>query len=93
MTCNPDNAEGAWVVENVATVPDFRRMGIVSRLLDEMVKRGRSRGHELAQISYLIGNSPALRAYEKAGFKLVNEKRHPDFEAAMGCPGVGTLLK
>jgi ribosomal protein S18 acetylase RimI-like enzyme len=40
-----------------------------------------------------IGNFPAQRAYEKHGFKVIDEKRHPDFEAEIGSPGMMRLLR
>ncbi len=92
-TCFPDNAEGAWVVENVATVPEFRRKGLIDKLLNEMIDKGRKQDFRLAQIGVYIGNTKAQNAYEKAGFKIVDEKRHPDFEAAIGCPGIKRLLQ
>jgi RimJ/RimL family protein N-acetyltransferase len=39
----------------------------------------------------MIGNDRAQRAYERAGFRVFGEKRHPDFEAVWGCPGVRAL--
>src|SRR5262249_49405729 len=83
-TCISDDAEGAWIIENVATLPSYRRRGLVNRLLEDKLETGRARGHRLAQISILIGNTPAQRAYEKAGFLPDKEKRHPDFEAGVG---------
>jgi ribosomal protein S18 acetylase RimI-like enzyme len=62
-------------------------------LLREVLARGRARGHEVLQIGVLIGNHPAQRAYEGAGFRVVDEKRHPDFEAALGCPGIRRMLQ
>jgi ribosomal protein S18 acetylase RimI-like enzyme len=78
---------GAWVVENVACKPEFRRRGLVERLLNEMLERGRKRGAKTADIGVLIGNDPAQRLYEKVGFRVVAEKRDAEFEAAYGCPG------
>jgi len=92
LTCHPEPYEGAWIVENVATRPEFRRQGVISRLLDEMLEVGRRRGFRLAQVSFQIGNTPAQRAYEKAGFRFLDEKRHPDYEAEIGCPGIVRLL-
>jgi translation initiation factor 4G len=40
----------------------------------------------------LIGNDAAERAYAKLGFSVVEEKRHPDFEAATGAPGMQRML-
>ena len=58
-TCISDDAEGAWIIENVATLPDFRRQGLVNRLLENVLEAGRAKGHRLAQISIIIGNMPA----------------------------------
>jgi hypothetical protein len=54
---------------------------------------GRERGHTQSQIAVLIGNTPAQRAYESAGFRVADEKRHPDFERAIGSPGIRRLLR
>ena len=45
------------------------------------------------QIGLLIGNEPARRAYLKHGFRHADEKRDPEFEAAVGCPGLERLLR
>jgi ribosomal protein S18 acetylase RimI-like enzyme len=87
----PEHVEGAWIVENVATLPEFRRRGLVDRLLREILDRGRSRGATIGDIGVLIGNDGAQRAYEKAGFKVIGEKRHPEFEAVYKCPGIRSL--
>jgi len=92
MTCIPDNTEGAWIVESVAALPEYRRQGVVSRLLDEVLERGRRSGYKCAQIGVLINNTPARRAYEKSGFKFDSEKRNPSFEATFGTPGISKLL-
>lgn len=92
MTCSPDDAEGAWVVENVAAIPEHRRKGVVSMLIDEVLNRGRESGFKRAQIGVLINNTPARKAYEKCGFKFDKEKRNPIFEATFGSPGITRLL-
>ena len=92
FSCVPDDAEGAWIVESVAVLPEYRKQGIVSRLLDEILDIGREKGHKLAQIGVLTGNTPAIRAYEKAGFHFVDEKRSSDFEAVYGSPGISRLI-
>ena len=43
-TCIPPPVEGAWVIESVATLPAFRRKGIVDKLLDHVLDLGRERG-------------------------------------------------
>jgi ribosomal protein S18 acetylase RimI-like enzyme len=93
MTCHMEDEEGAWIVEWVAALPEFRRLGLVRQLLMEMLERGRERGHDLAQIGILMGNTPARRAYEDVGFKLAVERTAPEFEAQVGAPGLARLLR
>jgi ribosomal protein S18 acetylase RimI-like enzyme len=87
----PEHEDGTWVVENVATKPEFRRKGLVDRLLNDIFEKGRRKGAEIADISVIIGNHAAQAAYEKNGFKVIGEKRHPEFEKAYGSPGIRTL--
>ncbi len=87
----PEHSPGVWIVEHVATLPEYRRRGLVDRLLTEILDRGRARGATIADIAVLIGNDPAQRAYEKAGFQVTGEKRHPEFEAVYKCPGIRSL--
>jgi translation initiation factor 4G len=87
------HAPGAWITENVATKPEFRRRGLVDRLLEEQMERGRTRGATVADIGVFIGNDKAQRAYEKAGYNVVEERVHPDFEAVYKCPGVRQLRR
>jgi GNAT superfamily N-acetyltransferase len=82
---------GAWTIENVATLPAQRGRGLVQQLLAHEFERARIAGVHRTQISYLIGNEPAERAYLKAGFAFAEEKRAPEFEAAMGVPGLKRL--
>jgi ribosomal protein S18 acetylase RimI-like enzyme len=84
---------GAWAVEHVATRPEFRRRGLVDRLIGEMLERGRERGGTLANIGVFIGNDAAQRAYEKAGFEVIRESRDAEFESVYGCPGARLLQR
>ena len=84
---------GVWIVEWVATRPEFRGRGLVRELLDRILEEGREAGFERAQIGILIGNEPARLAYLRAGFETVEEHRHPDFERALGCPGLERLQR
>ena len=93
LTCIPEAADDSWVIEWVATRPEYRGKGLISTLLHAILDLGRERGHKLMQIGVLIGNTPAQRAYESVGFKVVDEKSHPDFERAIGCPGIRRLLR
>ncbi len=91
--CAPEHAPGVWIVEHVATLPEYRRRGLVDRLMEPMLERGRSRGATSADLGVLIGNDGAQRAYEKAGFRVISEKLHPDFERVYACPGIRLLSR
>ena len=93
LCCIPEDTEGAWITDSVATLPEYRRKGLVDRLLAAILEKGRQEGFQKAQISIYIGNIAAQRAYEKHGFKIVAEKRHPDFETEIGSPGMALMLR
>jgi GNAT superfamily N-acetyltransferase len=63
-------------------------VGAISKLLEAVLDQGRQEGFKQAQVSFYIGNAPGERAYQKAGFKYLDEKRHPDFERVIGSPGM-----
>jgi ribosomal protein S18 acetylase RimI-like enzyme len=91
--CTFDTLDGAWVIESVATLPEFRRRGLVDALMAEILGTGRAHGHGIAQLTILIGNVAAQRAYEKAGFRVRDEKRHRDFQVALGAPGFMRMVR
>lgn len=93
LTCLPETADDTWIIEWVATLPEFRGRGLVRTLLHAILARGRERGHARFQVCVLIGNTPAQRAYEGVGFRVADEKCHPDFEHALGCPGLRRLAQ
>ena len=93
MGCLPEDEPGAWIVEWVATRPEHRRRGLVQALLGEILERGRQRGHATSQIMILSGNVSAQRAYERAGFRYVDERRSAVFQAATGSPGLLRMLR
>lgn len=89
----PEHVPGAWIVEDVATKPEFRRRGLVDALMQEIMERGRKRGATVSDIGVFIGNDSAQKAYEKAGYVVVEEKTHPEFEAVYKTPGIRTLRR
>ena len=91
--CTFDTLDGAWVIESVATIPEYRRRGLADSLMAEILKVGRARGHRLAQLTILIGNVAAQRTYEKAGFTVSDQKRHPAFEAVLGAIGFMRMVR
>jgi translation initiation factor 4G len=89
----PEHVPGAWIIEDVATRPEFRRRGLVDALMQEIMERGRRRGATLSDIGVLIGNGSAQKAYEKAGYAVVGEKCHPEFEAVYKTSGIRSLRR
>ncbi|MFQ5417725.1 MAG: GNAT family N-acetyltransferase [Myxococcota bacterium] len=87
------NPDGLWIIEWVATRPEFRGRSLVHRLLLEVLEEGRERGFARAQIGYLLGNVRAKSAYERVGFKWVEEHCHPDFEREYGTPGIARMQR
>ncbi len=88
FTCAMDSHDDRWAIENIAVRPAFRGREIARTLVGHAAGLGREEGCDTAQISVMIGNAAARRAYEAAGFSLAEEKRHPDFELEAGSPGL-----
>lgn len=93
FTCTLETDDDAWAIENVATLPEYRGRGLAQALLEHALGEGRSKGLPEAQITFFIGNDAAERSYAKAGFTFKHEKRHPDFEAAAGAPGLRRYVR
>jgi ribosomal protein S18 acetylase RimI-like enzyme len=93
FTCILESDDNLWTIENVATLPAHRGQGLAHALLDEALAEGRAKGFTRAQITFLIGNDPAERVYVGAGFTFDDERRHPDFEAAVGAPGLRRFVR
>jgi translation initiation factor 4G len=92
LACHFEEEPDFWVVNHVATRPEFRRRGLVKSLLARILDVGREQGFAKARVAVLMGNTPAIGAYEKAGFEVKSEITRPDFEAVMGEPGSLLML-
>lgn len=91
LRCFPAMPDDAWIVENVGALPEHRRRGLVAALLERVLDAGRRRGFQRAQISCLLGNEPARRAYELAGFREVETLEDPALPALLGDRGFARL--
>ena len=91
--CWVQGAEGEWLIEHVASLPLYRRRGLVQALIDRALAAGKAAGFERASISFLIGNEAAQRCYAKAGFAFADEKRHSDFEAITNAAGFRRFVR
>lgn len=88
QTALPEQKKGVWTIEWVATVPPMRRRGLAATLVERILEQGRQRGFHRAQVTTFLGNAAAALGYQKAGFSVAEERRHPDFERLMGAPGL-----
>jgi ribosomal protein S18 acetylase RimI-like enzyme len=93
VACMPADAGADWCIEFVATLPQYRRRGLVDALMRQAIERGIGRQCSLAQIQIMIGNHPAQKVYERAGFSVFDERRSRKFQAALGSPGFRRLLR
>jgi GNAT superfamily N-acetyltransferase len=93
FTVAPEHTPRTWIVENVATHPDYRRRGLIRLLLDAVLARGRTLDAERCELGLLTGNEPARRAYEDVGFDVASEKRSAEFQKAWGCPGITLMAR
>ena len=91
MAVFSDSPDDRWIVEWVALRPAARGKGVAAKLIQAILERGRMAGFRKAQITHLIGNTPAQRTYERAGFVAVDEKRDAQFEAIVGAPGTARM--
>lgn len=91
--CWVQGGEGDWLIEHVATLPEYRGRGLVQALIDHALAAGEQAGFKQASISFLIGNEAAERCYAKAGFAFAEEKRDPAFEAITGSPGFRRFVR
>jgi ribosomal protein S18 acetylase RimI-like enzyme len=92
-SCMPPDIGADFVIENVASLPEFRRRGLVHALIEEALQDAGRRGCKLAQISLYIGNDAARLTYEKSGFRVRDEKRCSDLEKVLGVPGFMRLTR
>ena len=91
LVCLPKEIEGAWVIDSVATLPEYRKKGIAEKLLEHVLHEGKERGYHVAQINMYIGNETALNLYKKMGFEVIEEKREEYFDHTIGSPGMLSL--
>jgi ribosomal protein S18 acetylase RimI-like enzyme len=91
--CMPPDIGADFAIESVATLPEYRRRGLISALLDEVLRQAAERGCGLAQVTTYIGNDAARFAYEKSGFTVHDEKRCTDSAKILGVPGFVRLTR
>ena len=71
------NIAGTGEITNVMVLPEYRQAGIATRMITDLLKRGRQLGAEEFTLEVRAGNETAIRLYEKLGF--VSEGIRPKF--------------
>ena len=74
-------------INNLAVLPDYRRQGIGSALLDRVLAEGQRLGAAHATLEVRQSNDAAVQLYERWGFRVAGVRRHyytkPDEDALL----------
>jgi len=87
-TASIGHPEGAWGIELVGVLAEFRGCGVGDAMLTHVIEQGRAAGRRLASVVFEIGDDAAQRTYARAGMRVVEERRHAEFERVMRSPGM-----
>jgi ribosomal-protein-alanine N-acetyltransferase len=72
-------------INNLAVLPEHRREGVASALLDRVLRDGAAHGAHRATLEVRRSNVPALKLYETFGFSVRGVRRgyytHPEEDA------------
>lgn len=66
---------GEVYIINLTVSPDFRRLGVASRLMDVCIKWAKTRNGKKIVLDVRRDNLPAIAFYEKIGFVAAHEDR------------------
>jgi ribosomal-protein-alanine N-acetyltransferase len=72
MTCVLDERD----ICNIATVPQFRGMGVGKALTNALIESAKETGASVVMLEVRKSNSAAIALYEKAGFTLVGQRKN-----------------
>lgn len=68
------------VIHTLATDPDLYNQGISKFLVEFCIMHAKSQGYKAVRLDVVPGNIPAVKLYEKLGFKYAGEKDLKRFE-------------
>ena len=69
------NVSGEGDVTNVAVLPEYRRRGVGSLLVAEMIKTAEKLKLEMLTLEVRKSNTAAQKLYEKFGFEILGERK------------------
>ena len=87
---SPATADGTAMLDQIFVLPNFRRWGVATRLMQTAIAQARARGMR-AVLSRVPAASPALLVYIKAGFRVAGLEPARDGAAPDGAGAVLTL--
>jgi ribosomal-protein-alanine N-acetyltransferase len=61
---------------SIAVLPEFRRKGVASRLINASVDAMKKYGVDELYLEVRVSNTSAVKLYESLGYKIVKELRH-----------------
>ena len=65
---------GEGYIANLAVDPALRRRGIGERLLSDLLGYARAQGFSFVTLEVRVSNAPAIRLYEKLGFRKLGKR-------------------
>ena len=78
---------GELQINNVAVHPGYRRRGVASQLLEEMLRRAKTRGADAGYLEVRASNEAAQALYQRFGFRQIGRRRgyydHPREDAVI----------
>jgi ribosomal-protein-alanine acetyltransferase len=79
------NGGPEWELENIAVLPEFRRLGVGRALLSALLAHARALQAERILLEVRPSNQAAIRLYDSSGFQLLARRagyyRNPDEDA------------
>lgn len=61
---------------NIATHPDYRKQGIGTALINELITELKNRNSHSLMLEVRVSNDPAISVYQKMGFAEVGRRRN-----------------
>lgn len=88
----PEIQGDSFVIEWVATLPQYQRRGYAHDLVDLKLAQAKTHGFKSAYLHMQAGNKPAQSAYERKGFSVINSRENQEFSEVVGNSGL-VLMK
>lgn len=69
------NVSGEGGITNIAVLPEYRRQGVGSRIIEEMIHTANSLNLDLLTLEVRKSNTAAQSLYSKYGFDIIGERK------------------